>query len=181
MNTYEFNSFDDFLKFCNNFANTYNNQCNNCKYGNKTAEADENSRCANSDIPGGFQDLDPQLLIIGTSILGASLASKMPSNVQNIAGNWLELLGQVILTFNSQQQYFQGGPGRIYDPIYRNASNPFCNTQSDESQRNVSTSHTSPKAPIDSPNLEQIAKTIDDLHKEIINLKREIQALKMSK
>ena len=46
--------------------------------------------------------------------------------MMNALGNWLQLVGQVIQLYNSQQQYFQSGPGRYYDKGYKNVSNPFC-------------------------------------------------------
>lgn len=184
MSNYQFNSLEDFIRFCNNSYNSSNDKCNNCEFGNKNAEADENARCADSDIPGGFQDMDPQILVVGTSLLGAILAGKMPFNVQNAVANWLMLLAQSIELFNAQQQYFQGGPGRLYNSVYRNASNPYCGNSTDESQRNVS-SRQNPNNPVSScSNLEydlnDFKSTIDELHKEIKNLKNEIEKLKNS-
>lgn len=185
MSSYQFNSLEDFIKFCNNSYNSSNNKSDNCKFGNKNAEADEASRCADSDIPGGFQDMNPQLLVVGTSLLGAILAGKMPFNVQNAVANWLMMLAQSIELFNAQQQYFQGGPGRIYNPIYRNAANPYCSDSTDESQRNVS-----PKSTINRTvgnfsdeelDLNELKKTIDELHNEVNTLKNEINKLKNSK
>ncbi len=185
MSSYQFNSLEDFIKFCNNSYNSSNDKCDNCKFGNKNAEADESSRCADSDIPGGFQDMDPQLLIVGTSLLGAILAGKMPFNVQNAVANWLMMLGQSIELFNAQQQYFQGGPGRIYNPIYRNAANPYCNNSSDESQQNVSQNPTTNSSVNNFSNqelnLNELKKTINELHNEVNNLKNEINKLKNSK
>ena len=158
-----FNNFDDFIKILNEYINSFNSEtnnknsdngaygnsannnssnedCNDCKFGNKNAQADEKARNACSDIPGGFQDLNPIILNLITVIFGSIASQKMPFNVQNAIGNWLQLFGQVIITFNAQQQYFQGGPGRIYSPIYRNAANPFCSNSSDEGQANVSSS-----------------------------------------
>lgn len=123
------NIFEEFIRNCMN--NTSNSQ------SNSNSENDENSyaqqgaateecRNLNSDIPGGFQDLHPQLYIILGEILGNIVANNMPFNVQNSIGNWLQLVGQAILTYNAQQQYFMGGPGRYYSPIYRNVNNPFC-------------------------------------------------------
>ena len=149
------NSFDEFIKFFNEYMASFdsettdensssntsqasNGRCENCMFGNENAEATEDQRKACSDVPGGFQDFNPQILNLITVLFGNIAARKMPFNVQNALGNWLQLLGQVIITFNAQQQYFQGGPGRIYSPIYRNAANPFCSNSSDEGQANVS-------------------------------------------
>ncbi|MBE6071087.1 MAG: hypothetical protein E7208_03905 [Clostridium butyricum] len=91
-----------------------------------------------NDIPGGFQNVNPELFIVVAEILGNVMAGNMPFNVQNAVGNWLELVGQVILTYNAQQQYFQGGPGRYFNPIYYNVSNPFCNTTGATSRNGTS-------------------------------------------
>lgn len=182
MSDYQFNSLEDFVNFFYNSCNNQNSNCNNCEFGNKNAEADFSSRCANSDIPGGFQDANPQFLIIATTILGTILAEKMPFNIQNSVGNWLELLGQTIIYFNAQQQYFQGGPGRIYNPIYRNAANPFCENSSDESQRSESSKPTTSNSSVNSFNeeysIQDLKLTIDELHKELNNLKNELNKLK---
>ncbi len=186
-----FNSFDDFINFCRNTCNGNSNSsedCNNCKFGNKTAEASESSRCADSDIPGGFQDINPQLFTIATTILGTLFASNMPFNIQGAVANWLALLGQSISTFNAQQQYFQGGPGRIYDPVYRNAANPFCSTSSDESQRNGSSNENSVNSTAFSAEnttyynlddeIKQLKNYINDLSSEVKNLRNQVEELK---
>lgn len=181
MSDYQFNSLEDFIQYCNNaYSNCNNDKCDNCKFGSKHAEASESERCADSDIPGGFQDMDPQLLIIGTSLLGAILAGKMPFNVQNIVGNWLELLGQTILVFNCQQQYFQSGPGRVYSPIYRNSANPFCHDPHDETQQNPFNNSTSSNYTTSNQDLETFRNTINELHNEVKNLRKEIDKLKNS-
>ena len=78
------------------------------------------------DIPGGFQDLNPELFVLIGELLGNAIAGNLPFNVQNSLGNWFQLVGQAMLTFNAQQQYFQGGTGRYYNPKYKNVANPFC-------------------------------------------------------
>ena len=45
------------------------------------------------------------------------------------------------MTYNSQQQYFQGGPGRYFNPMYYNVSNPFCNQTSTSSAEENMTSY----------------------------------------
>ena len=182
-----FNNFDDFIKILNEYINSFNSEtnnknsdngaygnsannnssnedCNDCKFGNKNAQADEKARNACSDIPGGFQDL-------------------------NAIGNWLQLFGQVIITFNAQQQYYQGGPGRIYSPIYRNAANPFCYNSTDEGQVNVATSTSKNTSSNRSINLDENTSSnrnnksnntsleIKKLNDDIFNLKKSIEAL----
>ena len=82
-----------------------------------------------------FQDMPPEAFIIVAEVIGNLWACNLPFNIQNALGNWLQLLGQIILTYNAQQQYFQGGPGRYYNPKYRDVNNPFCPStpNSDES------------------------------------------------
>ena len=63
------------------------------------------------------------------------MAANLPFNVQNSVANWLMLVGQAMLVYNAQQQYFQTGPGRYYDIRNKNVTNPFVhnNQTSDES------------------------------------------------
>ena len=187
------NSFDEFIKFFNEYMASFdsettdensssntsqasNGRCENCMFGNENAEATEDQRKACSDVPGGFQDFNPQILNLITVLFGNIAAQKMPFNVQNALGNWLQLLGQVIITFNAQQQYFQGGPGRIYSPIYRNAANPFCSNSSDEGQANVSSSKKK-KTTSSSENKVQSSNDINELKKSISELSKQIKEL----
>ena len=195
------NSFDEFIKFFNEYMASFdsettdensssntsqasNGRCENCMFGNENAEATEDQRKACSDVPGGFQDFNPQILNLITVLFGSIASQKMPFNVQNALGNWLQLLGQVIITFNAQQQYFQGGPGRIYSPIYRNAANPFCSNSSDEGQANVSSSKkkkttSSSENKVQSSNdINELKKSISELSKQIKELQSEIENLK---
>ena len=124
------------------------------------------------------------------TIIGINIANQIPFNIQNAVGNIFELLGQVIITFNAQQQYFQGGPGRYYNPIYRNSSNPFCETTTDEGGKNTSgnassksTSNKNVKSKSqESSNSNKSSKSIenriDKLEKEIGELKEMIERLK---
>ncbi|MBM6839258.1 hypothetical protein H9X77_13715, partial [Clostridium saudiense] len=114
--------FDDFMKNCGyDFMGYKDKNSSDNEESPPPGVADDDCRCGDSDIPGGFQDLNPQELIVIANILGIAIANKLPFNIQNAVGNFFELLGQVIITFNAQQQYFQGGPGRYYNSIYRNA------------------------------------------------------------
>ena len=119
MDSFEFNSFEDILKKCGIPFDEYNKNANSKGH-------DKNPGC--NDIPGGFQDLHPQLFVVICEVMGQIMAGNMPFNVQNSIGNWFELLGQVILTYSAQQQYFQNGPGRYYNRKYKNVGNPFCTT-----------------------------------------------------
>jgi hypothetical protein len=58
-----------------------------------------------------LHDIPPGLFTIIAEILGLYVADNLKLNQQNSVGNWLQLVGQVILTFNAQQQLRQQGPG----------------------------------------------------------------------
>lgn len=201
MNNSGFNNFDDFIKILNDYIYSFNSETNNenydnetyksysnndCNFGNKNAEASEKSRNACSDIPGGFQDLNPTILNLITVLFGSIASQKMPFNVQNAIGNWLQLFGQVMITFNAQQQYYQGGPGRMYSPIYRNAANPFCSESTDESQANSATSTSSNesnnKNSIENNKLNNdifsLKKSIELLNAKVYELQKQIEELK---
>ena len=139
-----------------------------------------------SDIPFGFQDLDPHFFTLIGEALGLVLSDNMPLNVQNAIGNWFELLGQVILTYNAQQQYLQNGPGRFYSPIYKNVGNPFCPNGSQQASEtsglgegsvNSSSSQTQ-NASSSSNDLDDLKCQIQCLTAEINNLKSEILKIK---
>lgn len=134
----EFNgwgSFEDLARACGYTS---------CHKDNNTSETNNNNKTNNSnnmgcyDIPDGFQCLDPELFVLIGEILGNIIAGRIPFNVQNAIGNWLQLVGQVIETYNAQQQYFQGGPGRYFSPKYYNVTNPFCNNASTANNQNTS-------------------------------------------
>lgn len=90
------------------------------------------------DIPEGFQGLDPQVFVLIGEIVGNILSGRLPFNVQNAIGNWFQLIGQVILTYNAQQQYFQSGPGRYFHPKNFNVANQFCPQNESSSSQNAS-------------------------------------------
>ena len=100
-------------------------------------------------------------------LLGSVMAGNMPFNVQNAVGNWLELLGQVILTCNAQQQYFQSGPGRYYNTNNKNVNNSFCASNSN-----------SPSDTNSCDELDELKKSISNLMGEVKELKKEINKLK---
>ena len=189
-----FNSFDDLINFCRNLYEQQGNnkdnsnensqedseQCNNCRFGNSNANSTKGQREAFSDIPGGFQDIPPQLLLVIGEILGNVMAGNLPFNIQNVVGNWLQLVGQAIEVFNAQQQYYQGGPGRMYNPIYRNAANPFCSSSSssDESQTNIDKNKkSSSKGSSSSSNKTQSSNEIYELKQSIESLTKQIEVL----
>lgn len=142
MNFNGWSNLEDFAKACGyeNFNSSNNgserDDYSNINNENRRSETSDGSNINNEtneffnmgchDIPGGFQSLNPQLFAVVGEILGDIIAGNLPFNVQNAVGNWLQLVGQVILTYNAQQQYFQGGPGRYFNYRYYNVSNPFC-------------------------------------------------------
>ena len=169
--------FDDFMKNCGyDFMGYKDKNSSDNEDSPPPGVADDACRCGNSDIPGGFQDLNPQELIVIANILGIAIANKLPFNIQNAVGNFFELLGQVIITFNAQQQYFEGGPGRYYNPIYRNSSNPFCENTVDESGVNTGggSSKSSGKSSSKNSNNKSLQKRIEALENELKKLKKDI-------
>ncbi|MBK1812724.1 hypothetical protein JHL18_19060 [Clostridium sp. YIM B02505] len=122
-------NFEDFARACGYTSSS--NGGNNSSSNNGTTNESNSWAC--HDIPNGFQGLDPQLFVTIGTILGEIMAGNMPFNVQNALGNWFELLGQVILTYNAQQQYFQGGPGLYYNPKNYNINNQYCPTSQSNS------------------------------------------------
>lgn len=110
MNFDDFTNFEEFMK---NFG--YNNNAN----------TQPGLPEGLNDIPGGFQDMDPMVFTVIGEVVGNIMAGNLPFNVQNAVANWLILVGQAIVTFNSQQQYFQSGPGRYYNIKNKNVTNPF--------------------------------------------------------
>ena len=154
MNNNGFSNFEDIFRACglgninmDDLNNSKDNKSNKENFKDKTT-SDGNAQDTGggfnfgcNDMPGGFQNINPELFIVIAEILGNVMAGNLPFNVQNAVGNWLELVGQVILTYNSQQQYFQGGPGRHFNPMYYNVSNPFCNRTSTNPTEDNMTSH----------------------------------------
>ncbi len=70
-----------------------------------------------------LQDVHPEALLLATELLGNLGSLQMPFNVQNLIGNWLQLIGQIILVFNAQQQLWQNGPGHFYSRCNKNIGN----------------------------------------------------------
>lgn len=87
-----------------------------------------NNCCINQnlDIPCGFQDINPTVFIILGEVVGDLLSGQLPFNVANAVANWLNLIGQIVETYATQQVYSESGPGRYYSPLYKNVANPFC-------------------------------------------------------
>lgn len=141
-----------------------------------------------NDMPGGFQDLNPVLFTLIGEIAGIVMSENMPLNVQNAVGNWFELLGQVILTYSAQQQYFQAGPGRFYNPIYKNVSNPFCQDgqptpgystgTSSSNENNSSSGSDNSSSNIYDNEINDLKETVTSLIQEVQYLRSEINILR---
>lgn len=168
------NSFEDLAKACGyTYYNSNSNEANN------TNNTSDNIGCC--DIPNGFQSLNPELFVIIGEILGNIMAGNMPFNVQNAVGNWLQLVGQAIETYNAQQQYFQGGPGRYFNPKYYNETNSFCNTPSTNSTQNSSSKANNKNSTSDSnakSSCENNVDKIEALELRINQLTAEIEQIK---
>lgn len=137
-----------------------------------------------NDIPFGFQGMYPQLFVIIGEIIGNAVAGRIPLNVQDAFGNWLQLIGQVILTYNAQQQYFQSGPGRYFSPIYYNVSNPFCsygefenNKTSKDGCYNKEGKKHHKKSKVTQKDINKLDNNINELVKEINSLKYELNSI----
>ena len=115
-----------------------------------------------------FQSVNPVLFILVGELLGNVIANEIPLNVQNAVGNWLQLVGQAILTYNAQQQYYQQGPGRYFTPDSFNVDNPFCQSnQSNQDGMSVE-------------QLRQFQETLEQLVKRIETLEQELKTMKQS-
>ena len=127
------------------------------------------------DIPCGFQRMYPQLFVIIGEIIGNAVAGRLPLNVQDAFGNWLQLVGQIILTYNAQQQYFQSGPGRYFSPINYNVSNPFCTYGSYTDEKEDKKSHK--KSKVTKKDIRKLDSNINELVREMNSLKSEIEKI----
>lgn len=162
MNFNGWGSFEDFARAC---GYTCGNNSNN----NGGTYQPFNTGCY--DIPNGFQCVNPDLFVIVGAILGEIMAGNLPSNVQNSLGNWLCLVGQVIVTYSAQQQYFQSGPGIYFDPRSFNINNPYCSTTQNGNSNNGNSNNGSSNG---NNNIDKIAK----LENQINYLLKEIESLK---
>ena len=162
MNFNGWTGFEDFARACG-YSNL-NNNSNNSKDNTQNNNNNNNGCC---DIPNGFQSLNPELFVIIGTLLGEIIAGNLPSNVQNSIGNWFSLIGQVIMTYNAQQQYFEGGPGDCFNPKNFNTSNSSCsnNTTSNSSNNNQSSNK---------DKIEELENKINNLIKEIKEIKNNI-------
>lgn len=140
-----------------------------------------------------FQNVNPELFIVVGELLGNVLSNELPFNVQNAVGNWLQLVGQAIETYNAQQQYYQQGPGRYFTPDSFNVDNPHCQNKQGSSNQTSSNQGASPeddvlpkssRASTDSgstPDIEHLVRlqeTVELLMSRLEQLEKEIKTLK---
>lgn len=178
-----YKSFEEFFK-CFGF--------NSNQSGNNNPQGAPQGPC---DIPGGFQDLDPMAFTTIGEIAANIMSANLPLNVQNSIANWLMLVGQAMLVYNAQQQYFQTGPGRYYDIRNKNVTNPFVhNNQNNNSNQGSKFSDTGEfinrnhnrrhngndnSSSTNSHNeVEELRKCVCELTKKIDVLQEEIKKLK---
>lgn len=89
------------------------------------------------------QDISPEILLAIGDVLGDILARGLPFNIQNLLGNWMMLIGQVIITFNAQQQFLENGAGQYYDICHKNSGNISPGKQENKSSRSIDTAEDS--------------------------------------
>ncbi|MDR5587282.1 MULTISPECIES: hypothetical protein [Clostridium] len=179
MDNNSFYDLDEILKHLGYKKCEKNNSDDKCK------EKDEERKCKidpsagastnecqnlNLDMPCGFQDLDPMLMLVIGELIANAISSKLPSSLLNAYGNWLQLVGQVIETFNAQQQYQQGGPGRYYNPEYKNVDNPFCSNEDVKLDKEYKYKKRNKKDNCDK--IKKLTFRVNQLEKEIEELKK---------
>ncbi|GAA0125830.1 hypothetical protein [Clostridium senegalense] len=125
-----------------------------------------------------FQGMDPQTFIVIAEMIGNFIGGDTPFNVQNAIGNWLMLIGQAIVTYNAQQQYFEGGPGRCFDCNNFNINNPDVNQDNNNVNQNNNNVNQGNNGKNYDEELIMIAKKINELTLEITKLKKEIELIK---
>ena len=127
----------------------------------------KNNKCkfCNLDVARGFQDVSPMFLSVIVELISNVVSQNIPSNVANAIGNWLQMISTEMTLYIGQQQYQESGPGRLYNPAYRNISNPFCN--------NATSDKLNYKKEI-----KELNRSIRDLKVQIKDMREEINRLK---
>jgi len=151
-----------------------NEEDNNGDYNN-TSNSNSSNDYFCGDIPGGFQNINPEIFNIIGEILGDVVAGRMPFNVQNAIGNWIQLVGQAIETYNTQQEYFQSGPGRYYNIKYYNVENPFC-PNNEQSCNNSSSNNSEQKSSRESDIIE-LKELVSKLKSEIVSINLRLEKI----
>lgn len=192
-------NYDEIKEFINNYSK-FNSSQDEESNNNEKASGEEDSRegfknnfnygffytneygygC--NDMPGGFQRLNPLIFVIIGDILGDVMSGKLPFNVQNAIGNWIQLVGQVIETYSAQQQYFESGPGRYYSPQNLNITNSLCPTSpaySGTSSNNSNSSDSSTENINSETNeiIKSLCTIIDNMKCEIEEVKERVNTI----
>lgn len=157
--------FDDFMKSLGY------RKCKKNNNDNSSNNMENDNRNLDQDMPYGYQDIDPMLITVCSEIISNVISGRLPYAVANSYGNWLQLIAQVIMVFNSQQQYQQSGPGRYYNPANKNVSNPFGDEPSYPNGGEQVKKKSKKKKKDDN-------RAMEDLKSEIEKLKEEIEKLK---
>lgn len=186
-------NYDEINEFLKKYS-SFNSSQTDSSENNKSSEEESSKKKGNNnrffytneygygcnDMPGGFQRINPMLFIVIGDILGDLMSGKLPFNVQNAVGNWIQLVGQAIETYSSQQQYFQSGPGRYYSPENLNITNGTCPTsttnQTTSSDENSSNSENNNNIESDSI-IESLYHIIKDMKDELDDVKARINTI----
>lgn len=108
-----------------------------------------------------LQDVHPESMLLAAELIGNLSSLKMPFNIQNLIGNWLMLIGQIILVFNAQQQFWQNGPGHYYSRCTKDIGNTII-------QDNGDTQNTGQRSRQSiEEELNQLRSRIDQLQKDL--------------
>lgn len=183
-----------------NIKDDENTECNE---ENETTDNGEDASNGNSDekntsnneyywcgdIPFGFQTINPQVFNVIGEIVGDVMSNRLPYNVQNAVGNWLQLVGQIIESYSSQQNYFQSGPGRYYNLKYYNVTNPFCpndgetsessNSTSDDDESTSNSENCTEKS--DNDEIDDIKSVLKQIQESIVTINEKINKLENDK
>lgn len=168
------NRYEDIDKILEGYGYKRCESHNECKTDPTGGASTNYCRGMNSDTINGFQDIDPMFITVFFEYISNVLSGSLKSLEANALGNWLQTLAAAILTFNGQQQYQQGGPGRYYNPIYRNVSNPFASNQS---HTDGEEEFNSKKKKSRSGEVKRLNSKIDSLEQEVEDLRNLVQEL----
>lgn len=81
-----------------------------------------------------LNDFTPCDFVAIGEILGNIISMNLPLNTQNSLGNWLCLVGQVICTYNAQQELYNDGPGVCFDVCDKWPYNQQTSSSQEEAQ-----------------------------------------------
>ena len=149
----------------NNLEDILEQICNCVNIDLSAGAKNNNCRFCNLDVLGGFQDVSPMFLSVIVELISNVIAENIPSNVSNALGNWLQMVSTQMTLYIGQQQYQESGPGRLYNPAYRNVSNPLCNNNTSDSSNYKK-------------EIKELNRSIKELKSQIKDMREEINRLK---